>query len=275
MQVEITATAGFQAAVFYEQFLVPGIFRYWTPLLLQRASPQPGESVLDLACGTGVVARQMVPIVGPQGKVTGLDINPMMLAVACRQFSDYCMDIDWREGQAENIPFSDGSFDLITCQQGLQFFKNRLKSVQEAYRVLKSGGRVAIEVFRSVDCNVFFEQAYEVLARKFDVPFSSLTTSFDFGEPEELEGLLISGGFSHITLDEVRQEVHFDRPEHFVEMLIKSVSAVLPVFAQINDSGKTDLVQEVQNNLAGLINQNTQDGMLTFPMFANIATAQR
>ena len=78
-----TTTAAYKAAETYERFIVTGIFRYWTPLFLERAAPKPGEHVLDVACGTGVVARSVVPLVGRQGKVTGLDINPAMLEVAC------------------------------------------------------------------------------------------------------------------------------------------------------------------------------------------------
>ncbi|MEN6570827.1 MAG: class I SAM-dependent methyltransferase [Anaerolineaceae bacterium] len=275
MEMEVTTTAGYKAAVFYEQFLVKGVFKYWTPLLLQRAGPKPGERVLDVACGTGVVARQMVPLVGGEGDVTGLDINPMMLAVACQQFSDHCSEIEWQEGQAENIPFPDQSFDLVTCQQGLQFFKNQLKALQEMYRVLKPGGRVALEVFMSPECNVFYQHVFEVLASRFNVPITDLTAPFDFGEPEELEGMLITAGFRGLRNDDVRQEVHFAEPEHFVEMVIKSSAAVIPAFARINDSENTELSQEVQNELSGFLEQQTKDGVLTFPMFANIATAIR
>ena len=123
METDVTATPAYRAAETYERFFVAGMFRYWTPLLLQRARPQPGERALDVACGTGVVARSIVPLVKPGGQVVGLDINPAMLAVTCRQFSDHCDEIDWREGEAEDLPFSAGEFDFVTCQQGFQFLR--------------------------------------------------------------------------------------------------------------------------------------------------------
>lgn len=119
----------------------------------------------------------------------------MMLVVACQQFSDHSTEIEWQEGQAESIPFPDQGFDLVTCQQGLQYFKDRLKAIKEMHRVLKPGGRVALEVFMSTECNVFYQHVFEVLASRFNVPITDLTAPFDFGEPEELEALPITAGF--------------------------------------------------------------------------------
>jgi ubiquinone/menaquinone biosynthesis C-methylase UbiE len=69
-------------AELYEEYLVPGVHDRWTPLLLEHAKPQPGEHVLDLACGTGIVARRIAPLVGSEGLIVGVDISPDMLAVA-------------------------------------------------------------------------------------------------------------------------------------------------------------------------------------------------
>ncbi|MGE5531583.1 MAG: class I SAM-dependent methyltransferase, partial [Bacteroidota bacterium] len=151
MNADVAATASYQAAEVYEKFFVRGMFRYWTPVLLQRAAPREGERVLDVACGTGVVARSTVPLVGPSGKVVGLDINPAMLAVACRQFSDHCDDIDWQEGRAEDLPFGDHEFDLVTCQQGFQFFVDKGKAAREMRRVLRPEGRAVLAVWQSLD----------------------------------------------------------------------------------------------------------------------------
>ena len=98
----------------YEEYMVPAIFTPWARVLLTYAAPKPGERVLDVACGTGAVSRQVAPIVGAKGKVTGLEISAAMLAVARSIHAPAGAQIDWREGDATSLPFADRSFDLVT-----------------------------------------------------------------------------------------------------------------------------------------------------------------
>ena len=273
IEKDVTKTAGFQAADMYEQFMVPYVFRYWTPRLLERAMPQPGESVLDVACGTGVVARSIVPLVGDQGKVVGLDINPMMLAVACRQYSDNCDKIDWREGQAENMPFAENDFDLVTCQQGLQFFKDRAKAAREMHRVLKPNGRAVIEVFQVFEKNEFYKKVFETLAEVFNVPVAAFASPYSYSDPTELERLFVNAGFSQVKVEQVSQEVHFKELDRFVERQIKAAAAVIPTFGTMDGGSLSGLQRIAQDKLAGFINEHSADGVLTFPMYTNFATA--
>jgi ubiquinone/menaquinone biosynthesis C-methylase UbiE len=129
----------------YERFIVPAIFARWSRVLLELVAPQPGDRVLDLACGTGIVARTAAPMVQPAGEVVGLDFNPAQIATA-RSIDP---SIEWREGDAGYLPFMDQEFDLIVCQQGLQFFPDRVQAVTEMHRVLKLGGRIGISVWSS------------------------------------------------------------------------------------------------------------------------------
>src|SRR5262245_13390178 len=103
----------------YESYMVPTLFAPWASLLVQSANPQPGEHVLDVACGTGVVARHVAPRIGSGGKVSGLDLNPNMLTVARTAAEREGLAIEWHEGQAEKLAFPDGSFDLVLCQFAL------------------------------------------------------------------------------------------------------------------------------------------------------------
>lgn len=120
-------------------------------ILLEHADPQPGEHVVDVACGTGVVARQTAPRVGASGTVAGVDINPVMLAVARSLPAPQGASIDWREGSASALPLPDAAFDLVLCQAGLQFFPDRLTALREMYRVLRLSGRAAISCVRSLE----------------------------------------------------------------------------------------------------------------------------
>ena len=273
MEKDITITAAYKAAEVYEKFIVPGVFRYWTPQLLKRAQPKTGEEVLDVACGTGVVARAVVPLVGKKGKVTGLDINPAMLAIACQQFDDHCDDIDWREGMAENLPFPANSYDLVTFQQGLQFFNDKPRAAGEMRRVLRGDGRAVVEVWQSMQCNEFYESVFETLANTFGIPITDVSGPYDYGDPAELEELLLSAGFPHVKVEQVQQDVHYVESNRFVELTIGGVAAVVPAFARMEAGLQSELLKDASDKLRPMIQAHTMDGILSFPMFANIATA--
>jgi SAM-dependent methyltransferase len=145
-QMDWTAYGG-SAAETYERHMVPAIFGPWAEDLLALAMPAPGERVLDVACGTGVVARLVAQRVAPTGTVVGLDLNPGMLAVA-RTLPLPQGEIQWREGNVSAMPFPDASFDLALCQQGLQFFPDRPAALREVRRVLEPRGRLALSVWR-------------------------------------------------------------------------------------------------------------------------------
>src|SRR5215213_7246492 len=100
------------AAELYERYLVPAITALWAADLVERAAPQPGERVLDIACGTGIVARMAANRMGV-GQVVGLDLNPGMLAVARSGLAGHHPPIEWQEGSALDLPFPDGSFDVV------------------------------------------------------------------------------------------------------------------------------------------------------------------
>lgn len=271
----ITSTAAYKAAEMYERFIVSGVLRYWTPIFLQRLAPQPGERMLDVACGTGVVARSVVPLVEPDGRVVALDINPAMLAVACKQFSDYCEDIDWREGQAESLPFPDQAFDLVMCQQGLQFFNNRSAAVHEMHRVLRKNGRVGIAVWQSLETHVFYHTFFKAVASAFDVPIADIATPYMFGDRHALADLLENAGFAQVQVVEVRQNACFPNPNQFVELMVRGASAAVPGLARLDFSRQEEIFEIINERLAGLIQEYTIDGILTVPMVANIALARR
>jgi len=137
----------------YERELVPAVFGVWAPIIVDLAQPRPGERVLDVACGTGIVARIAAARVGPTGSVVGVDLNPGMLSVARSVVStDVRSDgpLHWQEASADKLPFPDGSFDVVYCQLGLQFFANRAAALREMRRVLDAEGRLALMVWQGI-----------------------------------------------------------------------------------------------------------------------------
>ena len=129
-------------AEIYERHMVPAIFAPWSADLLALVKPQPGERVLDVSCGTGIVARNAASMVGGTGRVVGIDMNASMLEIARSNDAP----VEWREGDALAMPFLDQEFDVVVCQQGLQFFPDRSKALREMHRVLVPNGRLGIAV---------------------------------------------------------------------------------------------------------------------------------
>jgi ubiquinone/menaquinone biosynthesis C-methylase UbiE len=133
----------------YEREMVPRLFAPWAELHLRAADLRAGDRVLDVACGTGVVARRAAAAVGPAGRAVGLDFNEVMLTTARASDSDGA--VEWRQGDAQELPFDDGSFDAVSCQHGVMFFPDRAKALREMRRVLRPGGRVVVSVWSGLD----------------------------------------------------------------------------------------------------------------------------
>jgi len=144
---EAVSQAQIEAANAYETLFVPALFGEWAPRVAEAAQVKLGQRVLDVACGTGVLAREVVSRTGPSGYVAGVDPDPGMLAVA----RTLAPSVDWREGDAESLPFPHRSFDAVVSQFGLMFFADRHRAIREMLRVLAPGGRLAAAVWDSLD----------------------------------------------------------------------------------------------------------------------------
>ena len=131
------------AAAYFEAHFVPAIFADWASILVEAARVAPGQRVLDVGCGTGIVARVAADRLKGSGSVTGVDLNSSMINVARRLRPE----IDWREGDAASLPFADGAFDVVVSQAALMFFPDRVAALREMRRVLRSGGLIAVQVF--------------------------------------------------------------------------------------------------------------------------------
>jgi len=196
------------AAELYQRYLVPAITTKWAENLVDRTLLRTGEAVLDVACGTGVVARLAAKKVAP-GHVTGLDLNAGMLAVA-RRVSDDGAPIKWTEGSALDLPFPSNHFDVVLCQLGLQFFPDRPRALREMRRVLRESGRAALSVYSPIErtrgANAFVRALDEVLG-----PDASRIKrgEHSFANPTQLENLVRDAGFSAIDVQTAEQTIVF------------------------------------------------------------------
>lgn len=244
-------------AEIYDGYLVPAIFEPWSRELIKRAQVWKGDRVLDVATGTGIVACR---IAGGGAKVTGIDIDASRLVLARQRSSDENVPVTWIEGNAEALPFRQPAFELVTCQQGLQFVENRALAVREMKRVIVPGGRAVIACWLPVSEQGAFAAIDEVCAKhtgkRHVLPFS-------FGDPAALNKLLVDAKFFAIAIETVTRQVRVPDPPRFVAMALTTITG------------------EPYETLAVAISEGIDamkpfivDGALQFPMKSLVAVAR-
>ena len=196
----------------YDSILVPVIFEPWAEMLLERLPPQPEWSVLDLATGTGIVAHQLAEKIGRTGSIIGIDVAPEMLATARLRCQKASETVSFIESPASPPELTDNSIDAIYCQQGFQFFPDKRSAAQEMYRVLCSGGKVAVSTWCPLDQCVFFGLIDKALRRcKLDEIAETLSIPFNLMPEDELHGHFADAGFHSITLEKCEKDLVFSR----------------------------------------------------------------
>ena len=204
-------TYGRNPAENYEKFFVPAIGRPFAVDLVAGAKLGSGERVLDVACGTGIVARLAASVSGV-GPVSGLDVNGAMLGVARAQAS--ALPIKWYETSAESVPLPSASFDVVFCQMGLQFFADKPAALREMRRVLTPGGRVYISTPMP---NEFFDVLDRAIAKHVSEDASAFVHAvFSLDDPEEMRGLLAEAGFEHVNVGPHRKMLTLPAPQDFM-----------------------------------------------------------
>lgn len=241
----------------YEQIFVPAAMLAWANRLVNLVELKPGLRILDVACGTGVVAHLFAERNGNNGQIVGYDINPEMLAIAHAKQSNSV--IEWRLGDASRMPFEDKSFDIVACQFGLMFFEDRVTNLREMYRVLASGGQLAVLVWGAIDRNPGFLAVAEGFKHHVSIEASdSIRGSFILGDSQQMRSLAAAAGFSHANIQEVTAQAHFPS----LELLVHGYGAMLQVV--VDEATHKRLISDVTARLQSYVNQ---DG-LDYPMEA-------
>ncbi|WP_163268920.1 methyltransferase domain-containing protein [Chelativorans alearense] len=204
----------------YQRFFVPSIGAPVADDLIGVAGLQPGERVLDVACGTGVVTRLAAERVGAGGTVAGLDVNPGMLAVA-RSQTPPNIPIDWHEASAESMPLPDDAFDVVLCQMGLQFVPNKLAALREMRRVLDTGGRAFVTVPGPKP--PMFAIMTDALARHLGPEAASFgDLVFSMHDIDELTELMRNAGFREVDVQAKPRTLRLPAPADFLWQYIHS-----------------------------------------------------
>jgi ubiquinone/menaquinone biosynthesis C-methylase UbiE len=191
------------AAENYQAFMGPGMFRPFAEVLLAELEVSPGERVLDVACGTGVVSREAASRVGAAGGVTGVDLAEPMLDVARAQPPPDGTEITYMQGSAEELPVDAGAFDVATCQQGLQFFPDRAAALAQMRRALVPGGRLGIATWVELDRNPVMARISDALGETLGAELGAMVNvPFALNDPDELRGLVEDAGFADVRVRE-------------------------------------------------------------------------
>jgi SAM-dependent methyltransferase len=230
------------AAEVYESCFVPAIFGAWASPVADAAGIRTGNRVLDVGCGTGVLAREALRRVGQEGQVVGVDLNEGMLAVAART----APEIDWRLGDATSLPFEDASFDVVVSQFALMYFPDRVASLREMWRTLAPGGRLAVAAWAPIDHARGYQILVDIAARQCGREAADvLAAPFVLGDQAglasvkefiriEVKGSPLAGMVS----DDVMQALAAESENALAEFVVPSGEIVMPMDAHIVTASK-------------------------------------
>lgn len=252
------------AAEVYETFFIPALFGQWPEPILDEAGVTSADRILDVGCGTGVLARAAWARVGSTGSVIGIDPNPGMLAVAGRSGDG----IVWVEGRAEGLPFDDASFDRVVSQFALMFFVDAKAAIGEMRRVLRRDGRVAVASWASLDETPGYAAMVDLLRRLFgETAARALEAPYALGDPRDIRRLL-EHGFDDVVVTKHDGIARFDSIEAWVHTDIRGWTLA----DMIDDDQYAQLLEEARHELARF---TTDDGSVAFAAPALIGTGIR
>jgi ubiquinone/menaquinone biosynthesis C-methylase UbiE len=259
-----------KAAELYERYPARYILGPWAPLLVDAARVAAGERVLDVACGTGVVTRAAARRVGRTGHVVGVDRNPGMIAVARSLPATSDAPIEWLERSALDLRLDNASFDVVLCQQGLQFFPDKLVALKEMRRVLDHGGRLALSVWDTNGMGVYTGAVSAALVQFVGLEVAArFTASRKAPTPAELQRLATEADFAAVVVSVSRMNLHLPRIDKFVLDHL----AATPVAAAI-DAADAEARQKIGVSVMEQLQPYADGDGITYPEETYVLTAR-
>lgn len=228
------------AAENYERYFVPKIATPVSVALLEVAGVQQGERVLDVACGTGLIARLAAGSVGPSGTVTGLDLSPDMINVARAESPS---TIAWHVHDATSLPFPDDTYDVVLCQMGLMFMQDRHAAVAEMRRVTAAGGRVAVNTPGVIQ--PLFALMEQALVDHISADLGGFVQAvFSMHDPEGVASLLRDAGLADVTAAASTVTLNLGAPVEFLWQYI-NLTPMGPLVAQASTRAQEAMERQV------------------------------
>jgi SAM-dependent methyltransferase len=254
-----------EAAQAYEALFVASLFGEWAPRVAEAIAIQPGQRVLDVACGTGVLARVVRAITGSAGYVAGLDLNPGMLTVA-RALEPA---VDWRQGEAESLPFDNRSFDAVVIQFGLMFFTDRHQALREMLRVLTPQGRLCVAVWDELASMPAYAAEVGLLDRLAGPRAAdALRAPFVLGDREYLARIFTEAGARSVEVMTLEGTARFPGVRQMVEADLRGWLPVMGV--QLTEEVVSRILKAADEVFGDYVGT---DGRVTFTTRAHLVTA--
>jgi len=254
----------------YDDLLVPRIFAPWAEVLLDRTSIAPGMRVLDVATGSGPVARAAARRAGAAGHVTATDIAAPMLEVARNKpAAEGSAPVTYIQSPAAPLRVTNGTFDLVTCQQSLQFFPDRLAALREMKRALRPGGQIAVAVWTGIEDNEWFTAIQKALLTTLGAEAAKVIEApFRWPQAEALKRTIEAAGFEDVWLTREEGTLTF---ENGIEQAIEALIAmpIAPILATLPKAHYEAVIDRLRIEAQPLL----QGGALIGKMASNIAVA--
>lgn len=266
------ASASTEGMRIYDEIMVPPLFDPWAELLLNEVNPQSGRAVLDVACGPGTVTRRAALRVGPSGRVTGCDLSPAMLELARSRAPDVASaPIEYLECPADSLLVLDGAFDLVTCQQGLQFFPDRPAALGEMRRALRPGGQLGVAVWCAIAESPPFAALGTALGQVLGTEVADAFEAgpWGFHNSDSLARLANDSGFTNVNVRRHELPLFFEGGAGQLLLTLRATS-VAPVLAQLPEADRSALVAAVEDAARPI----TFDGIVRSHTTSHILTAQ-
>ena len=250
----------------YEALFVPALFEAWTKHLVEGAGISEGFHVLDVACGTGVLARSALAKTGANGRVVGADPAPGQLAA-----NELEPTVEWVLCGAEALNVEDESFDCVVSQFGMMFFEDREKAAKEMFRALRPGGSLAVAVWRSVDHNPAYADIIQVLEDNVGTDAAdALRLPYSLGDSDEVTAALESGGFGGVTVKAKTEIARFPSSRRMVEAELRGWLPIFDIFL-----GEDEINEVLVESDKLLRKYSSPTGEAVFPTSAQIFTARK
>jgi ubiquinone/menaquinone biosynthesis C-methylase UbiE len=252
----------------YERYFVPAIGEPLARRLVAAADLREGERVLDVACGTGVVARLAAAEVGADGAVAGVDLEPGMIAAATAATPGE-PTIEWHRADAGELPLPDRSFDAVLCQMGLQFMADKPAALREMRRVLDAGGRLALNV--PGPAPEPFARLAEILADRLRPQAAGFVHAvFSLHDPDQLRSLVAVAGFEDVACERSTASLRVPPPREFLWQYVRSTPLTAPL-AQAGAETRT----QIERDVAAAWEPFAEDGAMRLDVGVTTATARR